>query len=111
MRGRTALEAAMIEAYEEAGIVGHAVSPTPIGSYRYRKLLRSGREAELRVRVFLVVVDDLLEDWPERGERVVAWFDPLQAAAAVAEPALAKLIRRLPRTLAGTGLASAARTG
>ena len=94
----------MIEAYEEAGIVGRVVDPKPIGSYRYRKLLGSGLETELRVRVFLVVVDDLLKDWPERGQRRVAWFGPMEAAAAVAEPKLAKLIRRLPRALAGTDL-------
>lgn len=97
----------MVEAYEEAGIVGHVVKSKAIGSYRYRKLLGSGIGTELRVRVFLVRVDQLLEDWPERGQRRLAWFDPMEATASVAEPELAKLIRRLPRTLAGVDLTAA----
>ncbi len=99
MRGRTALEAAMTEAYEEAGVVGTPLVSEPVGSYRYRKVLRSGLEAELRVSVFAVLVTGLLDDWPERAERSVQWFSPVEAAASVAEPALAKLLRRLPRTL------------
>ena len=100
MRGKAALEVALVEAYEEAGIVGRALIKKPVGTYRYRKVLASGLEANLRVGVFVVLVDTLLEDWPERGQRVVEWFTPYEAAALVAEPDLAKLIRRLPRKLA-----------
>jgi hypothetical protein len=41
----------LVRPVADGGIVSHAASPTPTGSYRYRKLLRSGREAELRVRI------------------------------------------------------------
>ncbi len=95
----------MIEAYEEAGAVGHALTENPVGSYRYRKALHSGLEANVRVDVFIVLVNELLEDWPEKGQRAVEWFSPSEAAASVAEPKLAKLIRRLPRMLAGLDLA------
>ena len=101
--GADGLAAALTEAYEEAGLVGEPLLDEPVGSYRYKKVLRSGLEANLRVSVFAVGVAALLDDWPERAERTVQWFSPAEAAASVAEPALAKLLRRLPRILARTG--------
>ena len=97
MPGRSPVEAAIIEAYEEAGVVGRPLNRRPIGVYHYRKLLRSGQETDLRVGVFLLRVQQLLDDWPERGQRTLDWFSPTEAAALVAEPALARIIRRLPR--------------
>jgi hypothetical protein len=47
-------------------------------------------------------VEQQLADWPERHERTLRWFPPLEAAALVAEPELAKMIRRIPRLIKGT---------
>ncbi len=97
MKGCSNAEAALIEAYEEAGIRASVIGTGKIGFYHYAKTQRSGLEAELRVTVFLATVDEEMDDWPEQAERDRAWYDVTEAAGLVAEPALAKLIRRVPR--------------
>ena len=49
----------------------------------------------MRVRVFLMAVDKLLDTWPEQDQRAREWFTLAQAAAAVDEPELAEIIRQL----------------
>ena len=95
MKGRTAAEVAMIEAFEEAGIEGEILGSKPIGTYRYLKLQLAGRRLPVRVDVFPMLVTAQLEDWPEKGQRAAAWFSPFDAAGMVAEPSLAKIIRKV----------------
>jgi 8-oxo-dGTP pyrophosphatase MutT (NUDIX family) len=82
------------EAFEEAGLVGE-VDPTPVGTYRYAKRLRSGREVTLEVGVFALWVERQLEDWPERKQRETKWFTLSQAALAAEEGELVTLLLRL----------------
>lgn len=96
MKGRKPGEAAMVEAFEEAGLEGEIIGRRPIGSYRYVKGLPSGEGSELRVDVYLMLVRNQLEDWPEKAQRETQWFTPLDAAALVVEPGLAKIIRKMP---------------
>ena len=93
-KGLMGSELAAKEAYEEAGIVGEA-APEPVGSYRYLKQLAKGRALECEVTVFPLWVDRLLEDWPERGQRMRRWFTLAQAALEVREGELAMLLLRL----------------
>ena len=58
--GHTAGEAALVEAWEEAGLVG-ALDPEPIGTYAYEKLGR-----ELLVVVFRMIVTEVRDEWPEQ---------------------------------------------
>jgi 8-oxo-dGTP pyrophosphatase MutT (NUDIX family) len=90
--GLAPAEAAAQEAYEEAGIKG-AVEAEPVGTYRYDKKRASGAVVEAEVALFPLRVLEMLDQWPERAERERHWFSRDDAAAAVAEAALAALIR------------------
>lgn len=84
--------AAAKEAEEEAGILG-AVCPVPLGSYRFRKRVRSGASLMADVDVFPLAMTRELETWDEQHERERRWFTLEEAAAAVDEPDLAELFR------------------
>jgi hypothetical protein len=66
-----------------------------MGHYSYRKRHRSGLPLTCRVEVFQLDVVDLARDWPEKKKRKRRWMRPHEAAAAVDEPELAELLRRL----------------
>jgi 8-oxo-dGTP pyrophosphatase MutT (NUDIX family) len=83
-------KAAAEEAREEAGIRGR-ISKKPVGSYTYDKRRASG-SVPVRVKVFLLEVEEEMDDWPESLERERQWFTPGKAAAFVEEPELAELI-------------------
>jgi 8-oxo-dGTP pyrophosphatase MutT (NUDIX family) len=87
-------ESAAQEAYEEAGIRG-GVERSALGTYRYDKR-RHGSLVAAEVQLFRMLVTEEAAEWPERGERERRWFEPKDAAAAVAEPDLAQLILRTP---------------
>lgn len=91
MRGLAPHEAAAEEAWEEAGVRG-AVPPRALGSYRYMKVRKRG-EVEAEVTLYPMRVSAQIDDWPERAERTRRWFEPEEAAAAVQEEGLARLIR------------------
>jgi 8-oxo-dGTP pyrophosphatase MutT (NUDIX family) len=82
------------EAFEEAGLAGEAEA-SPCGRYAYAKKLARGTLAPTEVLVFRFRVSALLDHWPERRERERRLFTPAEAAALVAEPELAALIRAL----------------
>jgi len=84
--------AAAREALEEAGVAG-AVCPSPLGSYFYRKTLRSGAAVRAEVQVYPLAVTDELAEWAEAGERTRRWFSLAEAATLVDEPDLGALIR------------------
>lgn len=86
-------QAAMQEAYEEAGILGTAAA-TSVGEYAYVKHYRVRPDRTLTVRVFPLAFERQLDEWPERHQREARWFAPEAAAAAVDEPALKALILR-----------------
>jgi 8-oxo-dGTP pyrophosphatase MutT (NUDIX family) len=89
-------ELAAQEAYEEAGVIGN-VSKTRAGSYFYTKRLPENASVARRVDVFTMTVNRLLDDWPERGERIRQWFTLGRAASAVEEAGLAVLLLHLAR--------------
>ena len=98
--------AAAEEAEEEAGVIG-AVSPSPLGSYRYRKKRGNGASLMVDVEVFPLAVSRELPDWKERAERERRWFTLSEAADAVEEEDL----RDLMRSFAATEFKAAARRG
>jgi 8-oxo-dGTP pyrophosphatase MutT (NUDIX family) len=87
--GKTAGEVALLEAWEEAGLVG-ALRPGPVGSYRYEK---DGRVHH--VLVFLLHVTGAADDWPERALRQRCWLTPTQALVRIEEGGLRELVRLL----------------
>jgi ADP-ribose pyrophosphatase YjhB (NUDIX family) len=78
------------EALEEAGVEG--VLSAAIGRYPYGKRLKDGTERPLEVEVFPLEVRRELETWPEAAERERRWFSLEEAASAVDEPELSRLI-------------------
>jgi 8-oxo-dGTP pyrophosphatase MutT (NUDIX family) len=84
------------EAREEAGVVG-VVGKDSIGSYSYKKRLKSGAVVACEVRVFPLKVKRQQKSWRERGEREFQWFSRAKAAKAVQERALGDIIRNLPK--------------
>lgn len=97
MPGRPDPEAALREAWEEAGVTG-TVGEEPIGSYLYDKVLSRATQKELAVRcnvqIYPVAVSSLSKRYPERKQRRRKWFTPARAAELVAEPGLSKLLLR-----------------
>lgn len=91
MRGRSGVEVASREAFEEAGIEGEA-APQAIGAYHYCKRRSNGRSLICRVEVFPLGVSNELARWPERHQRRRAWFAATQAAGLVDEDELKTLI-------------------
>lgn len=91
IRGLASHEAAAHEAFEEAGVSGIAC-PTPLGQYNYWKKRRNGQLKHATVALFPLAVTEQAEEWPEQDERETQWFELAQAAAAVDEPDLGRLI-------------------
>ncbi len=102
-RGYDAGGTAAEEAWEEAGVKPASHVFTRIGRYSYDKRLSGGVPVPTDVEVFAIRVAKLHDEFPERAERRREWMTPEQAAAAVVEPELKKLLRNLPADLvAGT---------
>lgn len=87
--GYTAAEAALAEAWEEAGLEG-AVDPAPVGTYLYRKFDR-----DHHVTVFRMAVAAVKAAWPEAGARRREWVAPAEAVGRVEEAGLRDLLRQL----------------
>ncbi|OWU86808.1 NUDIX hydrolase [Oceanicola sp. 22II-s10i] len=92
MTGRTPAEAALREAFEEAGVVGRVIEK-PVGTYDYDKLLPDGSALPCTVVLFPVRVSRLKSDFPEEGQRRRDWLSRKKAASRVIEPPLAQMIR------------------
>lgn len=91
MKGRKPYEAASIEAFEEAGLVGE-IDRTPVGFYHYIKSLDNGASTLCRVDVFPMKVSKQRKNWPERDQRITRWFSLAEAAQSVDEEELRDLI-------------------
>ncbi|WP_323042506.1 NUDIX hydrolase [Gemmobacter sp.] len=91
MKGRPAHEAARIEAWEEAGVIGTA-GAEPIGVYAYAKGRAPETLRSCAVAVYPLQVTGLARRFPETGQRRRKWFSLAKAARKVAEPDLAALI-------------------
>lgn len=90
---RPASETALVEAYEEAGVVG-AADPRPIGSFRSFKGLADGIRIRTKVLVFKIRFEKQLKTFPEIGERECHWLPLSQAMEKADEPALRRFLRK-----------------
>lgn len=89
--GKSLAEAALQEAFEEAGVRGEA-NLEPIGRYDYRKLLKDGTLLPCEVTVYAMDVQQELDAWPELGERERRWLAIETACELIHEPALQRLL-------------------
>ncbi|MCE6952144.1 NUDIX hydrolase [Cereibacter sphaeroides] len=94
-------ESAAQEAWEEAGIRGE-VDHRPLGRFSYRKLLKTSADVLCDVAVFPLRVSEMLDAFPERGQRKRKWFSPDKAARKVAEPELREILLHFAPERAGT---------
>jgi 8-oxo-dGTP pyrophosphatase MutT (NUDIX family) len=85
--GKTSGEIALQEAWEEAGLTG-ILEPEPIGSYLYTKT-----GFTYHVTVFVMLVTEAAEEWPERMMRERTWLTRSQALLQIEELGLRDLIR------------------
>ncbi|MEX0279748.1 MAG: NUDIX hydrolase [Arenibacterium sp.] len=88
-------EAALQEAWEEAGVRKASVKKHPLGHFDYPKRLACGDTAEIEAEVYLARVERLSENYPEDDERSRKWVSPSEAANLVQEPGLKSLLRKL----------------
>jgi 8-oxo-dGTP pyrophosphatase MutT (NUDIX family) len=88
--GASAEETVHNETLEEAGIKGKLVVPS-IGIYRFKKW-----GGICHVEVFVMMVKDLLDEWPEAAMRRRILLDCLQASRKVKHSELGQLILRAP---------------
>jgi 8-oxo-dGTP pyrophosphatase MutT (NUDIX family) len=98
MDGHTPTEAALIEAYEEAGVSGRAFDAC-IGVYSYVKRMRPGPDLACLVMVYPVLVKRLAQDYPEKGQRRRRWLSRKKAAQKASESALGRIILDFDHTL------------
>ena len=82
-------ESAEMEAYEEAGIKGD-VSPDLIGEYEYRKW-----GGVCHVKVYLLEVKEIMEEWPESELRERKWMGIREAVDKIKEKSLKKMVKNL----------------
>ncbi len=95
MNGKDASEAALQEAWEEAGVRKGTVTGEALGYYNYDKELKTGLPVPVETLVFPVKVKELRDDFPEADERTRKWVSPEDAANMVQEPALQDMLRSL----------------
>ena len=93
IRGKSRRASAAVEALEEAGVIGD-VGKAPLGAYDYLKIMPNGEGLDCLVTVFPLRVLQRKLRWREQDQRQWNWFDWRSAAAAVAEPGLAEIIRQ-----------------
>jgi len=91
MDGASPVDAALQEAWEEAGVEGRAMGNS-LGIYSYVKL-DDGERLPCVVAVFPVKVRKLSEAYPESAQRRRKWFSRKKAAALVDEPELRQIMR------------------
>ncbi len=92
MPGKTPANIALAEAWEEAGVRGRAYEHC-LGVYSYTKAVGPERGLPCLAMVYPIRVKTLAGKYPEAGQRKQKWLRPKKAAARVAEPELAHIIR------------------
>ncbi len=95
MDGMDAPEAALKEAWEEAGVKSGELEPAPIGAFDYEKRLDDGYESPVHAQVYKVKVLEMSETFPEVEERNLNWVTPDEAANMVNEPGLQEILRQI----------------
>lgn len=96
--GATPAEAALQEAWEEAGVEGKVLG-NAMGIYSYEKK-DDGDDLPCVVAVFAVKVSGLKSNFPEAGERKRKWVSRSKAAEMLGEPELRQIVAGFdPRNL------------
>ena len=89
--GHTSAEAALIEAWEEAGLTG-VLDGEPVGSYHYEKY-----GVDHHVMVYVMRVTQQSDDYPERDQRQREWVNEEVTLSRIHEPGLQAIVREVFR--------------
>lgn len=92
MDGKTPAESAEIEAWEEAGVRGRMYDRC-LGVYSYLKARDGKSDLPCVTMLYALKVRECASEYPEAHQRSRKWLSPKKAAARVAEPDLAHMIR------------------
>ncbi len=92
MDNKTPSEAALTEAWEEAGVKGKPYQVS-LGLFSYTRDIGDDLQVPCVAMVYPVRVDALSDDYPEATQRKRKWLSPKKAAERVSEPELANIIR------------------
>ena len=79
MDGKSEAEAALQEAWEEAGVKDGKVAEAPVSQYVGEKRFDDGRRLSCKTRVYAVEVTDTKKSFPEAKRRDRRWV-PLDKA-------------------------------
>ncbi len=93
MKGKKDREAAMIEAWEEAGVKGGKLKRRPVGKYLAAKVNKHGDEELAETKVYQVKVKDTRKKYPESNKRDRKWVSPKKAAKLVTEDGLRSILK------------------
>lgn len=96
--GFSSQESAEKEAYEEAGIKG-IIDPRKIGEFQFLKW-----GGLVTVKVFLFLVTDEQNSWPESSFRKRKWVSVEEAKQLVDLEGIKKILRNLPSVLKKRGV-------
>lgn len=91
-QGMSPPDSAAKEAWEEAGIIGQ-VDTNEIGTYKYRK-----KGNIYWVKIYLLPVDTLSEDYPEASHRKRQWLDVTQAIRRIKTSSLKRIFKGFIQT-------------
>jgi 8-oxo-dGTP pyrophosphatase MutT (NUDIX family) len=96
----TPSKSAAREAFEEAGVRGK-IGARAIGSFSYKKAAdETSAEADCEVKVFPLLVKSQSATWPESGERLIQWVEPVKAISLIREQELKSLIAKFAKRAA-----------
>lgn len=93
MRGKESCEAALVEAWEEAGVRVGYTDKHALGHFSYDKRKPAGWPQPVKALVYPVEVKELSDQFPEASERERKWVSPQEAANLVSEPELKKILQ------------------
>jgi 8-oxo-dGTP pyrophosphatase MutT (NUDIX family) len=94
-------DAAAREAFEEAGAIG-AIEGRSRGCYRHRKR-KARRQLHCQVTVYVLTVEQRLDRFPEREQRMVRWFTVDDARGVIRNRKLRELVARVSTDLVSSG--------
>jgi len=92
--GLLAHQAALREAWEEAGVKKGTARSKAIGHYDSVKVLDAGGAVQCRTYVYPVEVDTMADSYPEDDRRDRKWLGVSAARDKVAEPGLREILER-----------------
>ncbi|MCI2400386.1 NUDIX hydrolase [Aliiroseovarius subalbicans] len=91
--GMNAAEAAMQDAWKEAGVTDGKLAKEPLGEFQFTKQMNEGAPARCSAQVYPIKVKAMEDDFPEAEERELKWVATEEAAEMVDEKDLQQLLR------------------